>query len=198
LQVVLALPFLLVNPWSYISKSFDLGRVFLFEWTVNWKFLPEDVFLNRIFHIGLLSAHILCLVSFVPVWTRYLKSYAKFHDTAKSKEGKYPLQIRSQLVLFPLFVSNFIGICFSRSLHYQFYVWYYHTIPYLLWSTRLPVKYKLAIFGIIEMCWNVFPATPWSSLSLTVCHSIILVSIWLYSKPLQDWSKLQWKDMKTT
>lgn len=139
---MLALPFLLVNPWSYISRSFDLGRVFLFEWTVNWKFLPEDIFLNRIFHIGLLSAHILALVAFVPVWMRYLQSYSKFNDASKSKAGKYPMQIRSQLVLFPLFVSNFIGICFSRSLHYQFYVWYYHTIPYLLWSTRLPVKVK--------------------------------------------------------
>lgn len=44
-----------------------------------------------------------------------------------------PLNAPSQIVLI-LFTSNFIGMCFSRSLHYQFYVWYFHTLPYLLWS----------------------------------------------------------------
>lgn len=31
-----------------------------------------------------------------------------------------------------MFVSNYIGIVFARSIHYQFYCWYFHAIPYLL------------------------------------------------------------------
>lgn len=42
-------------------------------------------------------------------------------------------------ILLPLFTANFLGLCFSRTLHYQFYVWYFHTLHYLLWSTDISV-----------------------------------------------------------
>lgn len=57
-QVILGLPFLLVNPVGYLTRSFDLGRQFQFKWTVNWRFLPEEVFQNRAFHAMLLLAHL--------------------------------------------------------------------------------------------------------------------------------------------
>ncbi|KAI9007968.1 glycosyltransferase [Phycomyces nitens] len=42
------------------------------------------------------------------------------------------------LFLFLYFVwckGNLIGMIFARSLHYQFYSWYYHALPYLLWQS---------------------------------------------------------------
>ena len=41
-------------------------------------------------------------------------------------------------VLYALFTANLIGIAFARSLHYQFYCWYYHSLAYLLYSTIYP------------------------------------------------------------
>jgi alpha-1,3-mannosyltransferase len=41
-----------------------------------------------------------------------------------------------------LFTSNLIGIIFARSLHFQFYSWYAHQIPFLAWRTRYPVLVK--------------------------------------------------------
>ncbi|XP_010335940.3 dol-P-Man:Man(5)GlcNAc(2)-PP-Dol alpha-1,3-mannosyltransferase isoform X3 [Saimiri boliviensis] len=64
LQVALGLPFLLENPVGYLSRSFDLGRQFLFRWTVNWRFLPEALFLHRAFHLALLAAHLTLLLLF--------------------------------------------------------------------------------------------------------------------------------------
>lgn len=55
LQLILGLPFLLTFPLEYIKNSFDLGRVFMFQWTVNFKFLAEDVFVSKTLSILLLA-----------------------------------------------------------------------------------------------------------------------------------------------
>jgi alpha-1,3-mannosyltransferase len=38
-----------------------------------------------------------------------------------------------------LFTSNLIGITFARSLHYQFFSWYAHQMPFLLWTPGCPI-----------------------------------------------------------
>ncbi|KAF5922211.1 hypothetical protein HPG69_007099 [Diceros bicornis minor] len=164
LQVVLGLPFLLENPVGYLSRSFDLGRQFLFRWTVNWRFLPEALFLHRVFHLALLAAHLTLLLLF---------ALCRWH---------------------------------SRSLHYQFYVWYFHTLPYLLWATparwlthllryqpgqpggvgraREPlIPRLLLVLGLIELSWNTYPSTSCSSAALHVCHAVILLQLWLGPQP---------------
>uniref|UniRef100_A0A915B0H9 dolichyl-P-Man:Man5GlcNAc2-PP-dolichol alpha-1,3-mannosyltransferase n=1 Tax=Parascaris univalens TaxID=6257 RepID=A0A915B0H9_PARUN len=67
----IAIPFLLNDPISYLKRSFDLGRVFLFKWTVNWRFLHEEVFLDKRLHVTLLILHALLLIAFAGnVWFR--------------------------------------------------------------------------------------------------------------------------------
>ena len=63
-QLLLGLPFLLENPKGYLMRSFDLGRQFFYKWTVNWRLVPEDIFLNRTFQISLLLGHITVLILF--------------------------------------------------------------------------------------------------------------------------------------
>ena len=45
-------------------------------------------------------------------------------------------------MLLMLFSSNLVGMVFARSLHYQFYVWYFYSLPFLLWTTPLPVALR--------------------------------------------------------
>nr|KAF6477094.1 ALG3 alpha-1,3- mannosyltransferase [Molossus molossus] len=186
LQVVLGLPFLLENPVGYLSRSFDLGRQFLFRWTVNWRFLPETLFLHRAFHLVLLATHLTLLLLFVLCrWHRTGESILSLlKDPSKRKVPPQPLTPNH--IVSTLFTSNFIGICFSRSLHYQFYVWYFHTLPYLLWAT--PARWlthllRLLVLGLIELSWNTYPSTSCSSATLHVCHAVILLQLWLGPQP---------------
>ncbi|NXC68854.1 ALG3 mannosyltransferase, partial [Anhinga anhinga] len=202
LQVILGLPFLLVNPVGYLTRSFDLGRQFQFKWTVNWRFLPEEVFQNRAFHAMLLLAHLAGLGLFaVHRWHRSKESIlALLKDPADRKHPSPPLTINNILwqaahvhllnasaqIVFVLFSSNFLGICCSRSLHYQFYVWYFHTLPYLLWctpTTKVAHMPKVLLLGVIELCWNTYPSTVCSSLSLHICHGLVLLQLWYGTAP---------------
>uniref|UniRef100_G3PQJ8 Dol-P-Man:Man(5)GlcNAc(2)-PP-Dol alpha-1,3-mannosyltransferase n=1 Tax=Gasterosteus aculeatus aculeatus TaxID=481459 RepID=G3PQJ8_GASAC len=179
IQLLLALPFLLENPMGYMSRAFDLGRQFMFKWTVNWRFLPEWLFLNRYFHLLLLAVHLLTLLLFaLRRWKRPGESI--FELLKEPRKRKTPAQ-KIPMVLI-LFSSNFIGMCFSRSLHYQFYVWYFHTLPYLLWSggvKKMAHLLRVLILGLIELSWNTYPSTDSSSAALHVCHLIILLCLWL-------------------
>lgn len=71
IQLLLGAPFLITNPLGYITQSFDLGRQFFFKWTVNWRFLPEWLFLHRAFHVALLTANVTTWTLFaVKHWIR--------------------------------------------------------------------------------------------------------------------------------
>ncbi|CAN8016128.1 unnamed protein product, partial [Ixodes persulcatus] len=172
IQVGLGLPFLLSHPVSYLKGAFDLGRIFLFEWTVNWRFLPEEVFVDRRFHLALLALHLVAIACFLPKWIKYLKL-----TPWNTNKGKVLVMFPDQILL-PLFTCNFLGMVFSRSLHYQFYVWYYHSLPYLLWSTNLAPITKLFLWGLIELSWNTFPSTKWSSCLLHCSHLLLMVNLW--------------------
>ncbi|XP_049801937.1 lethal(2)neighbour of tid protein [Schistocerca nitens] len=183
-QIILGLPFILTNPFAYIKGAFNLGRVFLFEWTVNWRFLPENIFISPYFHISLLMLHIALLAYFYDISLVYLRSYASLkalendiQPQLKKHKEKIDMKTVSQLFLLPMFTSNFIGIMCSRSLHYQFYVWYFHSLPYLLWSTPFSDVWRLCILGVIELCWNTFPSTAVSSVLLHLCHICILYGL---------------------
>lgn len=67
-QLALGYPFLSTYPTEYITKAFELSRVFLFKWTVNFKFLPESVFVSRELSIILLLLTALTYILFARKW----------------------------------------------------------------------------------------------------------------------------------
>lgn len=183
-QVLFGLPFLLTSPVAYLKGSFDLGRVFLYEWTVNWRFLPEDVFVSPSFHVCLLVLHVLLLLYFYDFSLSCLSSYVKLkylerdvRSQVKGKKEDFSMRTVSQLFVLPLFLANFVGVACSRSLHYQFYVWYFHSLPYLLWTVPFSDVFRLCVLGVVELCWNTYPSTVLSSAALHLSHFVILYGL---------------------
>jgi len=187
-QILLAIPFLKVNAWGYLQKSFELDRVFDYKWTVNFRYLPEHVFLRKELALSLVVCTLLCWIAF-----------GHKHFASSNKGGLFGLLRDSILnwrltegvlghtrhVLFSMFTSNFIGVVFSRSIHYQFYLWYFHSLGYLLFvslSSRcgyVVTAILSAIFlAAIEVSYNVYPSTVASSGLLTACHAILLGLLW--------------------
>ena len=159
-QVAIGAPFLLRYPISYLRKAFELDRQFFYKWTVNWKFLPEETFLSKPLAIALLVLHLGLLG--VYFWRQY-----------NNKKGTV---LSGEHILSTLFISNFVGICCARTLHYQFYCWYFSALPYLLWrQTKYPIVICLALLLGIEYAFLTFPATPTSSAVLQIAQWCILV-----------------------
>ncbi|KAF3559299.1 hypothetical protein F2Q69_00010229 [Brassica cretica] len=188
-QILVGLPFLLAYPVSYLANAFDLGRVFIHFWSVNFKFVPERVFVSKEFAVCLLIAHLCLLAVFANYkWCKheggiigFMRS-RRFFLTLPSSLSFSDLLISGSLakehIVTTMFVGNFIGVVCARSLHYQFYSWYFYSLPYLLWRTSFPTWLRLILFLGIELCWNVYPSTPVSSALLMGLHLTVLLGLW--------------------
>ena len=173
LQGLLGLPFLTTYPKSYVSRAFEFSRVFTFKWSVNWQFIPEEIFTSQRFALALLFLHL-----------RFLWSFAQYHwfkeeggilpavltffqrggaekkeedsgaatDSIKERQKRLSTgSLDNDTLLKIVFTSNFVGILCARSLHYQFYSWYFHTLPFLLLRTRLPNYFSVSLLLAIEV-----------------------------------------------
>jgi len=63
-QILFAIPFLREDPWAYLRCAFDFDRIFLYKWTVNWRFFDEDTFLSPRLSTALLVGNLTLLVAF--------------------------------------------------------------------------------------------------------------------------------------
>lgn len=198
-QLVLGWPFISTYPVSYIKKAFEFDRVFFYEWTVNWKFLPEELFVSKTWASLLLMCHLGTLVLLAMKWC---SASNKQRGMATPREwmcwrtsNRKNLQLSPEYIIYTMFVSNYVGIAFARTLHYQFYCWYYLSLPMMHWMTMghtattsslqatIHVAVSvIAIFGL-EVAFNIFPATWLSSMVLQLSHAFLLIKIFLTPVP---------------
>ena len=184
-QIVLGYPFWTVNGKAYFGKAFELGRQFLFKWTVNWRFVGEERFLTREFALSLLAANLGLLALFL--WTRWLRPsgltpFQLAHTILKPLQPKLQSQvsrnITANFVATSILTSMVIGLLCARSLHYQFYAYIAWSTPFVLWKSGYPAFVICAIWALQEWAWNVYPSTTSSSIVVVSCLASQIAGVW--------------------
>lgn len=181
--------------WTYINQAFDFKRKFLYQWTVNWRFLSEETFLSDNFHKILLAGHLVVLAVFV--YTRFLNEkvigksvpqlikqaiLSPFSSTISPTNLFIDYDQGPKLILLIMAITNLTGVLFSRSLHYQFLSWYCWSLPFLLYASGFNFFISVAVYAAHEWCWNVFPSTNASSGTLIALLVFIIFSVWNNTK----------------
>jgi len=184
-QFLLGLPFLLVNPWSYLTNAFNIGRRFLFKWTVNWRFVGEDTFTSPNFAIGLILANAAILTAFISNrWTRpsglpLSSLFSTIYKPLPTKvQQQWSRNVTPDYILTTTLTSMIVGLLCARSLHYQFYAYIAWAAPFLLWKSGLPSYLVFVLWVIQELAWNVYPSTDVSSIVVVACLGVQVTGVW--------------------
>ena len=156
-QLVLGLPFLIANPVGYVARAFGGFGDLQQKWSVNWKCLPSALFTSRRFVAALLLCHLTALALLAS--RRWCAREGGMRRAARAAPLRLGARLERRLhpehTLAVLASCNAIGVIFSRSLHFQFYCWYWHSLPLLLWRCdALPAALKWACLALFEWSWS--------------------------------------------
>lgn len=170
---------------SYFARAFELSRVFLYKWTVNWRFVPESTFLSKPFALGLLAAHAGLLLWYAR--TRWMKpSKRNFREFLKialpaqepRDQDDMARKITPDFIMTTILTATTIGLLCARSLHYQFYAYIAWSTPFLLWKAGFHPIVQYALWAAQEWAWNVYPSTPASSATVVGVLAVTLAGAW--------------------
>lgn len=120
----------------------------MFKWSVNWQFWGEEVAVGSELAKALLAVHLTLLLIFLLFkWTNFsrgVNSWLKEIRLTELLNLNLPNRtLDPYYVILSMFTCNLIGILCARSLHYQFYSWYYQMLPLILYSIRkVPIFVK--------------------------------------------------------
>lgn len=175
-QLLVALPFLRAYPKQYFEGAFNFSRHFLYKWSVNWQFVGEEGFDSAVFHKALLASQVVGIMCIILVkYPNLIGDGLKALRRPLSRVVK--TSNHAEVVPFILVTTNFVGVLFSRSLHYQFLAWYHWTIPILVHYSQLPWFLGPVWFILHEYCWNSYPPNAKASGILFALNAVMLLLI---------------------
>ena len=174
-QIGVAIPFLRRYPKEYLKGAFNFGRQFMFKWSVNWQFVGEDGFSSRAFQTSLLVSQVIMIVTVLfTLYPQIFGDIIKSLRHPRTRINTRTSQKKAGMIAKLLVLTNFIGVLFSRSLHYQFLSWYHWTLPILIYLSGIPWFLAPVWYILHEYCWNSYPPNARASTILFVVNALLL------------------------
>lgn len=177
-----------------MTRAFEFTRQFLFKWTVNWRFIGEDVFLSRPFSVALLAVHISLLVTFLAyVWILPAKMDLGSLVQQTFRGRNLQRNISNSYVATTMMTSVVIGLLCARSLHYQFYAYLVWTTPLILWKSGFHPVLVFILWAAQEWAWNVYPSTNVSSTMVVGCLALQVLGVFWGMMQCEEQRQAQFK-----
>lgn len=181
------MPFLRVNTVSYLSRAFELTRQFLFRWTVNWRFVGEDIFLSRRFSLSLLAVHLILLAAFAATkWVKPSGSNLPGFVRNLLNGTQRAVSLSDSFIGTTMLTAVAIGLLCARSLHYQFFAYLSWATPYLLWRSKFHPVVIYGLWFLQEWAWNVYPSTTASSVVVVSSLAVQVLGVLLNAETLSE------------
>lgn len=181
-----------MNTVSYLSRAFELTRQFLFRWTVNWRFVGEDMFLSKRFSLALLIVHALLLAIFVAVrWVKPSGSNLPGFIRNLLNGTQRTIILTDSFISTTMLTSVVIGLLCARSLHYQFFAYLSWATPFLLWKSRFHPVVIYGLWFLQEWAWNVYPSTIASSLIVVLSLGIQVFGVLVNARDILGERRLE-------
>lgn len=136
-QLAVALPFLWTNSTAYLGRAFGGPGDLQHAWSVNWRMVPEAIFVDRGFAIGLHVSHILLLG-----WFAHKRWIPGGWLSGSLRRWRTQRHLDAKTTVCIWFACNFVGVACLRTMHFQFLVWYFHSVPFLAWFAFKPDEYR--------------------------------------------------------
>lgn len=140
LQIVYSYPFLSVYPQEYLKGSYNFSRVYVHGHNFFWRFVPPFICRLPVFNFTLLLFQVGLLIFYL------FGKWLKIKDCFKQL-GVWPIRIFPNFaeqdtyhVAEVFFICNFIGMVCARGIFFQYVMWFWYSIPFVLWSG--PMKFQ--------------------------------------------------------
>ncbi|KAM9963543.1 hypothetical protein ACTFIW_006776 [Dictyostelium discoideum] len=173
IQLLVGLPFLMVNPIAYFTNAYDFSRTLLWEKTRNFKFIGRLIYDSTLFNILLLLLLIITILIFIYKYQLAVNEINRLLKVVKNNTGgtinnennnnnnnnigDEEIELKLKRIYILSFISvNFFAVVWARGLYTPFMCWYFYTLPIILYFAKFSYTFIVLFWLAHEILFRFF------------------------------------------